>query len=213
MRGPFSCLARFVTVVVICAALIGGALWLSRGQTTPPGANIPTPMAAVAATTASSSLSTSADTNAAVTAKRKLDAAIRTAQAAPPGSHRPVTVTLTEAEVNAIAAPELANDPQFPLQQPTVHVLPGRLVVDGQAALGPATVPVAVTGTVAVQGGVPTLTIAGVQASGITAPQSMVKQLSDQLATSLRLTPADLPITVQQVTLADRSLTIAGVTK
>lgn len=210
MRGPFGCLIRLVTVVVICAVLIVGALWLSRGQTAPPSAALPTPSASASTTV---SAAPTADANAAATAKRKLDAAIRAAQAAPAGSHRPITLTLTEAEVNALAAPELASDPQFPLQQASVHILPGRLVVDGQAALGPATVPVAVTGTVAVQGGVPTLTVSGVQASGISAPQSMVNQLSDQLAASLRLTPADLPITVQRVTLADHALTITGVTK
>jgi hypothetical protein len=69
------------------------------------------------------------------------------------------------------------------------------------------------TGSVGLTDGVPTLAVTNVQASGITAPQGIVRQVSDQVSNSLRLTPDDLPITVQAVTLGNHSMTVTGVTK
>jgi hypothetical protein len=121
-------------------------------------------------------------------------------------------LTLSEAEVNAIAVPELERDADFPLQQPSVQLLAGNVVLTGKAALGPTLLPVAVTGNVTVHAGVPVLTVTGVQAGGLDAPPGMVNQVSRQLTNSLRLTPADLPITVQQVTIGDHKMTVVGVT-
>ena len=208
MSALFGCLVRVCVVAAVCLALFAGVLWFAGGNSASPS-----PVAVSVATPAADLATATPDANAAATARAKLAAADHTATSAAPGSHRPVTVTLSEAEVNAIAVPALESEANFPLQQPSVQILPGQVILNGQAAFGPTTLPVAVTGSVDVQGGVPTLTVLRVQAGGISAPQSIVNQLRNQIATSLRLTPADLPITVQQVTLGSHTLTVTGVTK
>lgn len=213
MRWVSGCLLRLATVVIVCLALFAGVLWLAGGRTQPPGPTIATPSPAPLSTPAAPGHTVTPDAGAAAGARRKLAAVVQTATAAPAGSHEPVQVTLSEAEVNAVAVPELENDADFPLQQPSVQLLPGRVVLHGQAALGPTLLPVAVTGSVSITAGVPMLTVISVQAGGFDAPQSLVNQVSDQLASSLRLTPSDLPITVQRVTVGDHTMTMAGVTK
>jgi hypothetical protein len=213
MRTPFGCLLRLFTVLVVCLIFFVGVLWWAGGRSDVPGPE-PTPAVAQVDGRAAQPLATATpDAAAATTAKQKLAAAMRTATAAAPGSHQPVSLTLSEAEVNAIAVPEMEGDADFPLQQPSIQILPGKLILNGQAPLGPTLLPVAVTGSVGLTDGVPTFSVTGVQASGINAPQSVVRQVSDQVTNSLRLTPADLPIRVQQVTLGDHTMTVQGVTK
>lgn len=213
MRSPFGCLAGLVSVLAVCMVLFAGVLWLAGGHSAVPG-QVATPVTGpVVAEAAAPRATATPDANAASSAKQKLAVAMRTATAAAPGSHQPVSLTLSEAEVNAIAVPEMENDADFPLQQPSIQILPGKVVLNGQAQLGPTLLPVAVTGSVGLTDGVPTLAVTSVQASGITAPHGIVRQVSDQVSNSLRLTPDDLPITVQAVTLGNHTMTVAGVTK
>jgi hypothetical protein len=213
MRSPFGCLVGLVSVLAVCMVLFAGVLWLAGGFSAVPGqAAAPATGPAVAEAAVPGPTATP-DANAASSAKQKLAVAMRTATAAAPGSHQPVSLTLSEAEVNAIAVPEMESDADFPLQQPSIQILPGKVILNGQAPLGPTLLPVSVTGSVDLTDGVPTLAVTNVQASGITAPQSVVRQVSDQVSNSLRLTPDDLPITVQAVTLGNHSMTVTGVTK
>jgi hypothetical protein len=213
MRSPFGCLVGLVSVLAVCMVLFAGVLWLAGGFSAVPGqAATPATGPAVAEAAVPGPTATP-DANAASSAKQKLAVAMRTATAAAPGSHQPVSLTLSEAEVNAIAVPEMENDADFPLQQPSIQILPGKVILNGQAPLGPTLLPVSVTGSVDLTDGVPTLAVTNVQASGITAPQGIVRQVSDQVSNSLRLTPDDLPITVQAVTLGNHSMTVTGVTK
>jgi hypothetical protein len=212
MSTLFGCLVRLCVVAAVCLALFAGVLWFAGGNRAAPSPIVAVSTVAPVAPAADVPTATP-DANAAATARAKLAAADHTATSAPPGSHQLVTITLSEAEVNAIAVPELESQANFPLQQPSVQILPGQVILNGQAAFGPTTLPIAVTGSVDVQGGVPTLTVLRVQAGGISAPQSIVNQVRNQIATSLRLTPADLPITVQQVTLGSHTLTVMGATK
>jgi hypothetical protein len=213
MRSPFGCLVGLVSVLAVCMVLFAGVLWLAGGFSAVPGqAATPATGPAVAEAAVPGPTATP-DANAASSAKQKLAVAMRTATAAAPGSHQPVSLTLSEAEVNAIAVPEMESDADFPLQQPSIQILPGKVILNGQAPLGPTLLPVSVTGSVDLTDGVPTLAVTNVQASGITAPQSVVQQVSHQLSDSLRLTPDDLPITVQAVTLGNHSMTVTGVTK
>jgi hypothetical protein len=202
-------MVRLLAVVVVCLALFAAVLWFAGGRNAGP---VPAASATASPATAPVSAATP-NATAVASARQKLAAAMHAASTAAPGSHQPVSLTLSEAEVNAIAVPELESEASFPLQQPSVQILPGKLILNGQAALGPTTLPVAVTGSVGLVDGVPTLTVTSVQASGLNAPDSIVRQVSDQLAANLRLTPADLPITVQQVLLGEHTLTVAGVTK
>jgi hypothetical protein len=213
MRSPFGCLVGLVSVLAVCMVLFAGVLWLAGGFSAVPGqAATPATGPAVAEAAVPGPTATP-DANAASSAKQKLAVAMRTATAAAPGSHQPVSLTLSEAEVNAIAVPEMESDADFPLQQPSIQILPGKVILNGQAPLGPTLLPVSVTGSVDLTDGVPTLAVTNVQASGITAPQSVVQQVSHQVSDSLRLTPDDLPITVQAVTLGNHSMTVTGVTK
>jgi hypothetical protein len=213
MRSPFGCLVGLVSVLAVCMVLFAGVLWLAGGFSAVPGqAATPATGPAVAEAAVPGPTATP-DANAASSAKQKLAVAMRTATAAAPGSHQPVSLTLSEAEVNAIAVPEMESDADFPLQQPSIQILPGKVILNGQAPLGPTLLPVSVTGSVDLTDGVPTLAVTSVQASGITAPQGIVRQVSDQVSNSLRLTPDDLPITVQAVTLGNHSMTVTGVTK
>jgi hypothetical protein len=213
MRSPFGCLVGLVSVLAVCMVLFAGVLWLAGGFSAVPGqAATPATGPAVAEAAVPGPTATP-DANAASSAKQKLAVAMRTATAAAPGSHQPVSLTLSEAEVNAIAVPEMESDADFPLQQPSIQILPGKVILNGQAPLGPTLLPVSVTGSVELTNGVPTLAVTNVQASGITAPQSVVQQVSHQVSDSLRLTPDDLPITVQAVTLGNHSMTVTGVTK
>lgn len=211
MTTVFGCITRIATVGVICVALFAAALWLADGRKT--GGPIPSTPVAVPLSALPASPTAAAEVQPAATAEAKLRAAEQTARTAPPGSHQPVSVTLSEAEVNALAVPQLEGDRNFPLRQPSIQILPGQFIVRGLAPVGPVTLPVTVTGTVAVQNGVPVLTVTGVQASGVQTPQNLVQQISDQLATNLRLTPASLPIMVQRVDLGAHTVTISGVTK
>lgn len=213
MRSLAGCLLRFATVAVVCLVLFVGVLWLARTHTLPSSFAVTTPSPGPLNTPAAPGGTATPDPSAAASARRKLAAVVRTATATPPGRHQPVQVTLNEAEVNAIAVPELESEANFPLRQPSVQLLPGRVILHGQAAFGPTLLPIAVTGNIVVKAGVPMLTVTGVQAGGFDAPQSMVNQVSNQLTNSLRLTPADLPITVQQVTIGDHAMTVVGVTK
>jgi hypothetical protein len=213
MRSPFGCLLGLVSVLAVCLVLFVGVLWLAGGRSAATGQAAPPATSPVVNEPTAPRSAATPDANAASSAKQKLAVAMHTATAAAPGSHQPVSVTLSEAEVNAIAVPEMENDADFPLQQPSIQILPGKVILNGRAPLGPTLLPVAVTGSVGLTDGVPTLAVTSVQASGITAPQSIVRQVSDQVSNSLRLTPEDLPITVQAVTLGDHTMTVTGVTK
>lgn len=205
------CLVRVLVLAVVGLAAFAVVLWAAAAR--PGSAAIATPTPVVSGAPAVVATAAPVESSAATAGRQKLAAAERTAQAAPAGSHQPVTVTLTEAEVNAIAVPALEKEPNFPIQQPRIVLQSGQATVQGQAAVGPALLPVAVAGDVAVDGGVPRFIVTGVHAGGIAAPKSLVDQLTGELNSRFTLTPADLPITVQTVTVGDHTLTIAGVTK
>lgn len=207
------CVTRVLVLVVVGLAAFGIVLWAASAHQTSDAVASPTPEAAAAVAAVPAATPAPVDASAAATGRQKLVAAERTAQAAPAGSHEPMTVTLSEAEVNAIAVPELEKETSFPLKQPRVLLQNGQAVVQGQAAMGPALLPVDVAGTVAVSDGVPRFVVTGVHAGGIAAPRSLVDQITAELNTRFTLTPADLPITVQSVTVGDHAITIKGVTK
>jgi hypothetical protein len=207
------CVTRLLVLAVAGLAAFAVVLWAASAHQATDATAPPTPESGAAASAAPAATPAPVDAGAAATGRQKLVAAERTAQAAPAGSHQPVTVTLTEAEVNAIAVPELEKETSFPLKQPRVLLQTGQVAVQGQAAMGPALLPVTVAGNVAVDGGVPRFVVTSVRAGGIAAPQSLVDQLTGELNSRFTLTPEELPITVQSVTVGDHTLTISGVTK
>jgi len=213
MTSCFGCLSR-VLAVVLCVGILLAAVWLfarSSGTLSNPLPGAAGTAAPVVAAVASPGPTPEADASA--SAQRKLNAVEQAVRAAPHGSQKPVSVTLTEAEVNALADPMLQSAKSFPLQNPHVAISGGLVTVDGRMPVGNGSVPVAATATAQVNAGIPHLVLQDARVAGLPAPQTMVDQLSSEVDNRFRLTGTDVPFLVQSVTLGDHSVTVAGVTK
>jgi len=200
--------------VALCVGVLLAAVWLfarssGRLSNTLPG----TAATAAPVIAAAASPEPTAEANAAASAQQKLNAVEQAVRAAPPGSHKPVSVTLTEAEVNALADPVLQSAKSFPLQSPHVAISGGLVTVNGRMPVGNGSLPVAASATAQVNAGIPHLVLQDVRIAGLPAPQTMVDQLSSEVDSRFRLTGSDVPFLVQSVTLGDHSVTVAGVTR
>jgi hypothetical protein len=146
-------------------------------------------------------------------ARAKLNTLLSVIRSAPRLSHRPVTTTLSQAEVNALVVEQLQQNPNFPLRNPYIVLKPDHVLLIGDYDVSFVTMTVTTDMTVSVDNGVPKVHVQSIQADGVDVPASVSDSLNQQIAQQTQSSLSDYPFTVQQISIGDGTMTVSGVTK
>jgi hypothetical protein len=210
VKCAIGCLLLFV--LLICGMLgAAGAVYWRITQPQPVSA-LPTPQATVveAVNAGGTPVALAPD----VSARQKLAAIDKTVKTTPSGTRTPFAASFTEAEVNAAVLPQLQQDVSFPLQHGRVYLTPGLVTVRGDfTGNGFNHVPVELKTGLSVEQGQLQADLQNVSLNGLGMPGLLRDQVSSQLQTGLRQWSTSLPMTIQHVTIGDRTLRLEGTTK
>jgi hypothetical protein len=177
---------KVLTLLVLANLLLGGALFALRPpQTAPAEALLPPP---------------------------PLPAPVLALQARlAAGQHgEPYSLTLSDAELTALAAWSLANAPDIPFSRVTVQVAGDRVIADGVTRDLAVTVPVRVAGTLRAADGLPQVTIQDVSLGETPLPGFVRERVLREANASLDFSRYPLPVTVEAVELQSGGLTVRG---
>lgn len=213
-----------VVLFLVVSALLGAGFVAYRYATAPPAtASVQAPIGrAVASTTAVPAAVDAAGTPVALPPAQSLDQKVgaleREVASATPGSRKPVSIAVTEAELNAKLGQQTIKSASFQLASPTVELTPGLVTVRGvYTGSGFEGVPMGVSMTVSAQNGTIVPTVDRVDVNGLTVPLGVVPQLRDQITSQLRRAleqqSATLPLVVTNVQVGSHMMTVEGTTK
>jgi hypothetical protein len=132
-------------------------------------------------------------------------------QNAAAGKHQAYTVTISEAELNALIAQSLASGQvQAPVSGVSAAIQPGQVVVSGQAKLGILGAPFSMTATPHVDAGKAQLQVSGATFGGVAMPAALSSQLLALFDSSNLL--GDVPLTVTSFQATQGALVLQGTT-
>jgi hypothetical protein len=202
LRG---CAALVLLVIVVVAGFWAYSA-LHRGQAAravvTPSSAAPTAAAPAAAPTAVS---------AANVAQRLVTTESAIRQSAAAGKHQPYSVTITEAELNALIAQSLVSGQvQAPVSDVSTAIQPGQVVVSGQAKVGVLSAPFTMTAVPRAAAGKAQLQVSGATFSGVAMPSAMSSQLLALFDSNNLL--GDLPLTVTSFQANQGALVLQGTT-
>lgn len=149
---------------------------------------------------------------------QKVSAVERVVASAPPGAHTPISVAVTEAELNAKLGQQPIKGASFELASPTIELTPGNVTVRGvYTGSGFQGVPMGVTMSLRAQDGKLVPTVERVDVNGLNVPLGVAPQVRDQLTSQLQRAldreSAGLPVIVTNVQVGSHVMTVEGTTK
>jgi len=176
------------------------------------------PQAAVAAPVAVNAAGSPVALPPAQSADQKIRALERQITTATPGAHAPISVTFTEAELNAKLRQQAQETSNLPLENPTIALSPGVVMVSGvYTGSGMPRVPIGIGLHVTAQDGSVAATVQSVEVSGLPVPIDTVPQVRDRISSvlqqSLNRQSSSLPVYVTDVRVGVHNLTVEGTTK
>ncbi len=134
------------------------------------------------------------------------------------GSKQPVSLELTQEEVNAKVAQELSSIPgdDKPIKNVDVKLQQDSAVVTGVASLGGQEVPIEAQVKVGTSGGLLNVDVTSLKAAGLPVPDPVKEQLVQQAETAMGgkdLNALDVGIDLNSVKLSDGKVLIDGQTR
>ena len=135
----------------------------------------------------------------------------RIQQDANAGRHEPISVTISDAELNALLADELAKSgSQVPVTDAQAASVPGQVLVTGHVKASVLTAPFSLAAQPQVTNGKAQLRVAGISFGGLPVPQAIASQITGAVSSDDLL--GNVPLTVTSFRAEQGQVVLTGTT-